>query len=162
LIECARYGEPERFSDPHIGAEVNALARQRADLTLANPVGLCIAGLTTQGWKTPDGSNPQDYWKIVRGTKQKAVRAEYRVPKEKGFTVSDIKINGKNIKFGAQIADFITIKLTGLATRIGTINAAAVPCGAEVAPESAVAETVAGEPDVESVLEEYHLPDRRG
>src|SRR5262249_26881166 len=30
LIECGRYGETERFSDPHIGAEVNALARQKA------------------------------------------------------------------------------------------------------------------------------------
>jgi hypothetical protein len=44
LIDCGAYGQPERHSDPHIGAQVNALARQKADVTLANPVGLCIAG----------------------------------------------------------------------------------------------------------------------
>jgi hypothetical protein len=161
LIECAHYGEPERFSDPHIGGEVNALARQKADITLANPVGLCIGGLTVPGWETPDGSNPLDYWKVVRGTKEKTVRAEYAVPKANGFTVSDITINGKNIKFGSQIADFITIKLTGLATRIGTISAPAVACVA--APSAALApfEAVHAVPEVETVLEGYHLPTRR-
>jgi len=119
LIECGAYGQPERHSDPHIGAVVNELARMQADVTLANPVGLCIAGLSVAGWATPDNSNPLDYWKITRGTAEKALRAVYEVPAGKGFVVGDIKINGRNIDFGAQIADFITIKLTGLATRIG-------------------------------------------
>jgi hypothetical protein len=119
LIGCGRYGQPERHSDPHIGAVVNELARQKAEITLANPVGLCIAGLSVSGWEAPDNSNPLDYWKITRGTKEKALRAIYEIPSGKGFVVGDIKINGKNINFGAQIADFITIKLTGLATRIG-------------------------------------------
>ena len=119
LIKCGKYGEPERHSDPHIGAVVNELARRNADVTLANPIGLCIAGLSTAGWETPDGSNAADYWKITRGTKEKALRAIFEVPIARGFTVSDIRINGKEIRYGAQIADFITIKLTGLATRIG-------------------------------------------
>ena len=50
------------------------------------------------------------------------MRAVYEVPAVKGFTVSDIKINGLNIEFGSQIADFITIKLTGLASRLGKSN----------------------------------------
>src|SRR5262245_35207864 len=95
LIECGRYGEPERFSDPHIGAEVNALARQKADLTLANPVGLCIAGLSVAGWQTPDGSNPLDYWKVARGTAEKTVRAVYEVPPARGFAVGDVTIAGR-------------------------------------------------------------------
>jgi hypothetical protein len=119
LIECGAYGAPERHSDPHIGAQVNELARLKADVTLANPVGLCISKLSVTGWETPDGSNPLDYWKITRGTPEKALRAEFHVPEEKDFVVGDIKINGKNIEFGAQIADFISIKLTGLATRFG-------------------------------------------
>ncbi len=119
LIECGAYGQPERHSDPHIGAVVNELARLNADVTLANPVGLCIAGLSVAGWTTPDGSNPLDYWKITRGTPEKALRAVYEVPSDKGFVVGDIQIQGRNIEFGGQIADFITIKLTGLATRIG-------------------------------------------
>lgn len=124
LIECGKYGQGERHSDPHIGAVINELARAKADVTVANPVGLCIAGLSVAGWTTPDGSNPLDYWKITRGTSQKALRAVFEVPANKQFVVGDLKINGKNINFGAQIADFITIKLTGLATRIGmsTVN----------------------------------------
>jgi hypothetical protein len=119
LIECGAYGAPERHSDPHIGAVVNELARQKADVTLANPIGLCIAGLSVAGWQTPDGSNPLDYWKIVRGTPEKALRAVFEVPASKNFVVGDITVNGRKIEFGAQIADFISIKLTGLATRIG-------------------------------------------
>jgi hypothetical protein len=118
LIACSRYGEPQRHSDPLIGATVNELARRGAELALADPVGLCIAGLATHGWETPDGSAPLDYWQITRGTPDKALRAVYEVPLARGFTVGDIKINGRPIEFGSQIADFITIKLTALATRI--------------------------------------------
>jgi hypothetical protein len=119
LIECSQYGAPERHSDPHIGAVVNELARMKADITLTNPIGLYIAGLSAAGWQTPDNSDPLSYWTITRGTKEKALRAVYEVPASKGFAVGDIKINGKAIEFGAQIADFIRIKLTGTATRIG-------------------------------------------
>jgi hypothetical protein len=119
LIRCGAYGQPERHSDPHIGEVVNELAREKADVTLANPVGLCIAGISVAGWQTPDNSNPLDYWKIVRGTPEKALRAVFEVPASKNFVVGDIKISGREIQFGAQLADFITIKLTGLATRFG-------------------------------------------
>jgi hypothetical protein len=119
LIACSRYGNPDRNSDPHIGAAVNALARAKDDVTLANPIGLYIAGLSVDGWKTPDGSSALDYWKVTRGTKEKALRAVFEVPLNKGFTVGDIEISGKKIDFGSQIADFITIKLTGMATRRG-------------------------------------------
>jgi hypothetical protein len=119
LIDCGRYGDRERFSDPHIGAEINSLARQDAFITLANPLALYIADLDTAGWETPDGSNPKLFWTIVRGSQEHAVRAVYEVPSDKGFTVSDIKINGEPISFGAQIADFITIKIIGQAFGFG-------------------------------------------
>ena len=120
LILCGAYGAPERHSDPKIGSEVNALARQDADITLANPVGLYIAGLNTAGWKCPDSRDPARFWKVTRGTREKALRAVFEVPADLPFAVGDIEVNGKKIRYGAQIADFITIKLTGVATRIGT------------------------------------------
>jgi hypothetical protein len=120
LIICGGYGQPERHSDPAIGAEVNALARANADITLANPIGIYFSDLSTAGWSTPDHSDPALYWKITRGSPEKPVRAVYEVPPERGYTLSEIKINGKSIRYGAQIADFITMKLTGVATRIGT------------------------------------------
>ena len=140
LIECGKYGERERHSDPHIGAQVNELARKKADVSLANPVGLCIAGLSVAGWAAPDGSNPLSYWTITRGTPEKALRAVYEVPAGKGFTVGDININDSPIEFGAQIADFITIKLTGLATRIGKSTTAPLTgCVEEIVPPGVAA-----------------------
>jgi hypothetical protein len=119
LIECGGYGDPERHSDPHIGGAVNQLARQMAEITLADPVGLYIEGLSTGGWQTPDGSNPQKYWSIERGDANFILRARYEVPPQKGFVVGDIKISGRPIQFGSQIADFITMKLVGQACRFG-------------------------------------------
>jgi hypothetical protein len=126
LIRCGRYGGENRHSDPHIGGEVNALARLKADITMANPMGLYIHGLFPAGWETPDGSDPMDYWHIVRGTDEFAVRAVYEVPSDKPFTVGDILINGDPIDFGAQIADFIKIKLVGVACRFGQSQAVPV------------------------------------
>lgn len=126
LIQCGAYGQPERHSDPFIGASVNELARAKADITLANPVGLYISELSTAGWVTPDGSDPLSYWTVERGTKDRILRAAYAVPPEKDFVVGDVRIGARTIDFGAQIADFIRIKLTGLATRLGQATAASI------------------------------------
>ena len=119
LIRCGQYGGVERHSDPHIGAVVNSVTRQKADVTLANPVGLYFADLDTAGWETPDRADPKEFWNYVRGTKEKPVRAVFEVPKELGYLVGDIKIQGKPIEFAAQITDFINMKLSGVGTRFG-------------------------------------------
>ena len=123
LIECGQYGAPERNSDPHIGGVVNSVARLKADLALANPVGLYFNDLSTAGWATPDGSDPKSYWTYVRGEQDRHVRAVYEVPAERGFVVGDVTIGGRPIGFGAQIADFISIKATAVACRIGQSTA---------------------------------------
>ena len=160
LIECGAYGQAERFSDPHIGAEVNALARQKADITLANPVGLCIGGLSVAGWQAPDGSDPASYWRVTRGTAQKAVRAVYEVPDGKGFVVGDITIGGRKIEYAGQIADFITIKLTGLATRLGQSTVAPVD-GCVSQREAGRLEAISRTPSVEAVLARRSQASRR-
>ncbi|UVC19350.1 phospholipase D-like domain-containing protein [Mesorhizobium onobrychidis] len=119
LIRCSRFGEPERNSDPFIGEQVNAQARRLADVTLNNPVGLYLHQFNPVGWATPDGANARDFWRFTRGRDEHFVRASYEVPPERGYVVGDIKIDGRAIQFGAQITDFITIKLEGVATRIG-------------------------------------------
>ncbi|MFE2124227.1 hypothetical protein ACFW9U_26680 [Rhodococcus aetherivorans] len=119
LIVCSRYGVATRNSDPHIGGEVNALTRAGAFVTLQNPVGLYIQGLSTAGWKTPDGADPQDFWTITRGDSVHAVRAVYEVLGHH-YLVGDIRILGKPIEWGSQIADYITIRLTGLAHKFGS------------------------------------------
>ncbi len=119
LILCSRFGEPGRNSDPFIGEQVNALARQGADITVNNPVGLYLHEFNPVGWTTPDGADPRGFWRPMRGREGHCVRAVFEVPAELGYVVGDITIDGRRIDFGAQIADFVTIKLEGLATRFG-------------------------------------------
>lgn len=124
LIQCGRFGAENRNSDPFIGAQVNALARQKAFITLLNPVGLYLDDFKPRGWQTPDKSDPASYWKIVRGTTEAPLRAVYEVPSNKGFTVGDITINGNKIAYGAQIADFVRIKINAYAQNFGKSTAA--------------------------------------
>lgn len=145
LIQCAQYGEPERASDPRIGAEVNALARRGFALTLKNPVGLYMDRLNTTGWTKPDGTPVGDYLKITRGQAGQAVHAVYEVPateKSGGqpFVVGDILIGGKRIEFGGQVAELITMKLTGIACREGQINSRHFGCGTTPTPPTITAE----------------------
>ncbi|MCF6796746.1 hypothetical protein L1M59_11505 [Bacillus sp. ET1] len=130
LICCAKYGAPQRASDPTIGGQVNGLARKGASITLKDPVGLYIDSINTDGFVTPDGSNAMDYWKVLRGQNGMILRAVYEVPDSvpEPFTVSDIKIGGINIKYGGQIAEHIIVKLTGVACRIGQTQNRAVDC----------------------------------
>lgn len=119
LIKCSQFGEATRNSDPHIGATVNELARMQADITLADPPGLYINDFTPAGFKTPDGTDPHSFWRVTRGDPGHAVRAVYEVPTGKGYVVGDITIADQPIEFGGQIADFVTIKIVGVACRIG-------------------------------------------
>ncbi len=134
LIRCGKYGSPGRNSDPHIGSMANSVTRQKADLTLANPIGIYFADLLTAAWSTPDGSEPKSYWKYVRGTAKNPVRAVYEVPPERGFVVGDIRINDRPIEFGAQIADFINMKLTAIGCRFGQSTVPPMTACKEVRP----------------------------
>ncbi|MDX2937302.1 hypothetical protein [Streptomyces ipomoeae] len=119
LIACGKYGVADRNSDPHIGEVVNSVARQKADIALSDPVGIYFDDLATDGWSTPDDSDPKSFWTFERGAANFPVRAVYEVPPDRDFTVGDITIAGRPIEFGAQIADFVTVKLTATACRIG-------------------------------------------
>jgi hypothetical protein len=132
LIRCAQYGEPERASDPTIGGGVNTLARAGALVSLRDPVGLYIDSLDTTGWTKPDGTPVGDYWRILRGQPDMIVRARYEVPPSGGFRVSDILIGGEPIAFAGQIAEHITMKLTGIAAEQGQHRAAPVACEAPI------------------------------
>lgn len=123
LIRCGRYGAEQRHSDPFIGARVNFHARSKADVTVANPVGIYFGGLDTQEWETPDGSDPAAFWKYTRGTPERPVRAVIEVPSDRGYVLGDVLIDGRAIQFGGQIADRIQMTIRALATRIGQSTA---------------------------------------
>jgi hypothetical protein len=128
LTDCGGFGVSLRASDPHIGSEVNTLARQGFAITLQNPVGLYMEKPDTTGWQTPDGTDPATFWTRLRGTEDATVRAAFEVPASKGYAVGDIKIGGAAIEFGGQIAEHVTVKLTGIACRQGTKLNAAEAC----------------------------------
>jgi hypothetical protein len=118
LIGCSKYGDARRNSDPHIGGEVNAVARAGGKVTIADPVGLYIDRLDTAGWDSPDHTDPLTFWRFTRGTAGNWVRAVYEVPPDAGkdYVVGDVTILGEPIDFGSQIAEHILIRVTGVGT----------------------------------------------
>jgi hypothetical protein len=121
LIAGTGMGGPNRNSDPTIAATVNALARQGAMITLANPVGLYMDHVDLTGWEFPGGMAASDCVTIVRGQPRLIERLVVEVPGGE-FTVSDIRIGGVPIDFGGQIAECITVKLVGAAAALGALK----------------------------------------
>jgi hypothetical protein len=114
LAGCSGLGNPFRNSDPQIAAVVNGAAGTGASITLQDPIGLYLDRLVTTGMTTPDGAKPAAFWKIERGTPEHAVRASFAVPKQRGYAVGDIRIGGRPIRFGAQIADRVRVRITAI------------------------------------------------
>ncbi|MFB9327714.1 hypothetical protein ACFFSY_17440 [Paenibacillus aurantiacus] len=127
LIDCSNFGARERFSDPTIGFQVNKLAQQGSMITLLDPVGLYISDLDTGGFDAR-GKDPKEFWKILRGEKGRILRAVYEVPESEGFKVGDITIGGLPIEYGGQIAQNITMKLTGVACKHHSVQNEPISC----------------------------------
>ncbi|MEQ4722466.1 hypothetical protein [Nonomuraea sp. B19D2] len=141
LVCCSRYGGPMRNSDPTIGASVNSLARMGCWITLRNPVGLYIHHIDLAGITRPDGTShgrpiTPEYFRVERGslTEQLIARAVFEVPPSEQpasgepLTVSDLRIAGVPIEYGAQLAGRITVALTGVAAGPGSFRNTPVGC----------------------------------
>jgi hypothetical protein len=148
LICCAGYGGPDRNSDPTIGSTVNALARLGAMVTLKNPVGLYMDHIDLVGWEAPDGQGVSDLVKIVRGQPGMIERLEVEVPAERGFSISDVTIAGVPIDYGGQIAECITVKLTGIAVLSG-MKPVPVTCDTKCCMDPAFATSLGRPIDIE-------------
>ena len=96
-------------ADARINFDVWAMSRQGLSVATADPPGLYMIGWDDSGWTKPDGTPVGDYWTIERGARGAALRVTYEVPAGEGFLVSDIRIGGRPIEFGAQIAEHITM-----------------------------------------------------
>lgn len=128
LIECARYGEAGRASDPKIGAIVNGKARQGYAISLRNPVALYMTSWKTSGdWKKPNGSPVANYWTLVRGKPASSgqngnlgLHLVYEVPPAEGFVVGDIKVGSRTIQYAGEIAEQINVGLFALLCREGS------------------------------------------
>lgn len=119
LARCAGLGNPFRNSDPQIAAVVNAAAREGDEITLLDPLGLYIDSFRTGGMKTPDGADPAEFWTVERGTATHTLRARFEVPPGRGYAVADITAGGRPIRFGAQLADRVTVRITAVVKQAG-------------------------------------------
>lgn len=127
LAGCSGLGDQFRNSDPQIAAIINGAASTGASITLQDPIGLYLDRIVTAGMTTPDGADPASFWKIERGTPEHAVRASFSVPKQRGYTVGDIKIGNRPIRFGAQVADRVRVRLTAV-VKPGNARPRRKPC----------------------------------
>lgn len=116
LLCDAQYGQKHRNSDPNIGGTVNGFVTSGFVVTLADPPGLYIQQPDFSNYTTPDGTDASEFWNIIRGSQTLndqngnplpgnfILHATFEVPADKGYTVSDILISKKPIKWGSQIA----------------------------------------------------------
>jgi len=118
LLCDAQYGQKYRNSDPNIGAAVNGFVNNANVVTLADPPGLYIQmpDFVGNNYQTPDGTDASTFWTIARGSLTLndqsgtplpgnfILHAVFEVPASKGYTVSDIQINGNYINWGSQVA----------------------------------------------------------
>jgi hypothetical protein len=124
MVCAGAYGRAYRNSDPHIGLQVNQLVKNlNVKVTLTNPVGLYL--------QRPDFSSYK-FYKVIRGrtaeqagtTYDQILHAEFSVPEELGYTVSDILIGNAvpgssqvpvPILYAGQIAETFHVCLAGTA-----------------------------------------------
>ena len=104
-------------ADDYIMRETALLGRAGFDVTVHEPVGLYIDGWDDAGWTKPDGSPVGDYWRITRGKPGAVLRVEYEVPEGEGFVVGDIRIGGRPVLHGGQLAEHMTSSLPVVVAR---------------------------------------------
>jgi len=131
LICCSGYGGVNRSSDPAIGGAVNGLARDGLTVTLADPVGLYISELDTSGFAGPNGEDVSLSWQVRRGVADDGniLSAVFEPPV--GLGIEQMSIGGVDIEFAGQIADKISMKLTGEASAFTDAPVESRPCEAK-------------------------------
>jgi len=115
LLCCAEGGNPNRNSDPAIAQEAYAQVLAGFHYTLANPVGLYIAGIAETRLLLPDNRTPvpREWWRTVRGSAndRRILRLELAVPRSERITIDDLLADGVPVQYGGQLADLLTVHL---------------------------------------------------
>jgi hypothetical protein len=135
LIDCRGYGARERHSDPHIGAQVNALTRSGHEVSFAGPTGLYIDSVDLSRFEAPGGVKAEDLMRVVRGDQDHKMRIVFEAPSGSGFKLGDVKIDGNQIRFGGQIAEKLTIRLRAIARRVQSA-APTITCSGSLTPNA--------------------------
>jgi len=119
LLCCNEGGNPNRNSDPLISAQAYAQVLEGYRYTLANPIGLYIAGVEEAGLLLPDNATkvPRDWWKVRRGqdlwdnTKSRVLHLDLEIPASEKLTISDLLVGGNPVQYAGQIAELLSVHL---------------------------------------------------
>ncbi len=132
LLCDAQYGQKHRNSDPNIGGTVNSFVNSGNVVTLADPPGLYIQMPDFSNYVTPDSTNAASFWTIKRGSETLKTQggvsmpgnfilhAVFEVPAGLPYVVGDIKIAGKPISWGSQVAATFKMQIVASAYQ-GTV-----------------------------------------
>jgi hypothetical protein len=136
LICCAGYGEPNRSSDPSIGAGVNAFARRGLSVSLADPVGLYIADFGLGGLQGPNGEDVSAAWHADRGDpgRNMLLRGRLELPQGHPFTLDQLLAGGVPLEFGGQAADRMQMVLTAVVKDLGVGRTSRQECEGACCP----------------------------
>ena len=148
LVCCSGFGDPNRSSDPAIGGGVNGLVAQGLSVSLADPVGVYIAGINLDAFNGPAGEDVSGAWVVTRGDagRRMILRATFSVPDGLDFTLDQVRACGEPVAFGGQVADEVQMVLTGLAKDRGITPQPPQPCVTKCCRHP-------GRPGIETVVE---------
>lgn len=118
LLCCCEGGGPNRNSDPAIAQQAYSQVLQNYRFTLANPVGLYIAGVEHHRLLTSAGNElPPEWWRPLRGhgfgdqLQSRVLRLELAPPAGESLTLSDLTVDGEPVRFAGQLADIVLVHL---------------------------------------------------
>lgn len=110
------YGR-ETGADARINVDLWSICRKGYAVATADPPGPLIIGWDDTGWTDPEGDPVDDHWTVVRGERGAALRVVYEVPPTAGYRVGDIRIGGRPIAFGGQLAEHVVMSAHGAIDR---------------------------------------------
>lgn len=99
----------ETAADARMNWDSWAITRTGQSVATIDAPGIYMIDWDDTGFEKPDGSPVGDYWTVERGEKGAALRLRYEVPEAEGFVVGDIRIGGRPITTGGQIAEHIVM-----------------------------------------------------
>lgn len=115
LVECGKFGNAARSSDPQIAVAVNQLVAEGKEISVADPAGLYIDEFIGAGLRAPDDAPASDFWQVKRGDADHTLRACFEVPAGRNYSVSEIELDGRKIVTGGQLADHVRVRVVALA-----------------------------------------------
>lgn len=121
LMDCQGLGAKDRFSDPSIATTINGAVAGGSRIALADPPGLYLAGIRTEGMRLPSGHGdlqPSDLWQPERGESGHVVRARFAAP-DGAFPLSHVLLDGRPIRTGAQLAQRVDVQIRVLVNDAG-------------------------------------------